>query len=194
MSTYPFSIGFQNIHGLHGARGCKAIDLEKDLTNDIEIWCEIWGCDCELSFDEYNLETIRPQKHLGVTKGRKSGGFIILTKKGIDKMFTIVKKSNNFVWIKISKNVVENVKENLFLVAAYISDITSTYYKEEIFEELDKDVHNFSQDGTPILITGDFNRRTGVLTDNYKDKVFCPGLQPTTKFSEAPIRKNSDKS
>ena len=66
-----FSIGYQNIHGLHDSLGsCKAKHLEIDLSNDIEILTEIWGCECELKFDDYTIEIIKPQKHIGITKGR----------------------------------------------------------------------------------------------------------------------------
>ena len=109
-----FSVCFQNIHGLHGSLGCE---LEKELKNDIEIWCEVWGCECKLEFDNYLFEIMEPQKHCGVTKGRKSGGFIILAKNYMEKMFKIIKKSNNFVWIEASKNAIKNAKENLYIVA-----------------------------------------------------------------------------
>ena len=194
LNIQNFSVGFQNIHGLHGPLGCKTRDLEKELKNDIEIWCEIWGCECKLEFDDYSFEIMEPQKHLGITKGRKSGGFVILAKHYMEKMFKIIKKSNNFVWIEISKNVIKNAKENLFIVATYVNDITSTYYNEEIFEELENDIHNFSNDSTPILVMGDFNGRTGLLRDIFEeDKAFFPGPQLKTKFEDIPIRKNCDR-
>ena len=40
------SKGFK-IEGLHNASGCKLNDLKEVLSNDIEILCEVWGCDCE---------------------------------------------------------------------------------------------------------------------------------------------------
>ena len=141
-----FSVGYQNIHGLHDNTGCKARSLENELKNDIEIWSEVWGCECELEFDDYLFESIEPQKHFGVTKGRKSGGFIILAKKHLEKNFKIAKKSNNFVWIELSKNLIKNEMEIFFIVAAYVSDVSSTYFNEEIFEELNKDTLNFCKD------------------------------------------------
>ena len=69
---------------------------------------------------------IEPQKHQGVKKGRKSGGFIILIKKKLENKFKIAKKSSNFVWLEFSKSLIKNAKENFFVVATYVSDITST--------------------------------------------------------------------
>ena len=97
-------MGYQNIHGLHDNLGCKASKLETELKNDIEIWSEIWGCTCNLKFDDYLFETIEPHKHVGVKKGRKSGGFIILVRKHLENNFKITKKSNHFIWIELSKN------------------------------------------------------------------------------------------
>ena len=134
-----FSVGYQNIHGLHDSIGCKAGRLENELKNDIEIWSEVWGCECKIKFDDYDCEIIEPQKHISTKKGRKSGGLIILTKKTLKNNFKIAKKSNNFVWIEISRNLIENALENFFIVAAYVSDVSSTYYNEDIFEELNKD-------------------------------------------------------
>ena len=44
-----------------------------------------------------------PQKHAGVKKGRKSA---------------------NFVWIEVEKKYINNLKQNVIIVATYINDIT----------------------------------------------------------------------
>ena len=111
-------------------------------------------------------------KHAGATKGRKSGGFIILVRKEIENIFKIVKNSNNFVWIELSKHLIKNVMENFLIVAVYVSDVSSTYYNEEIFEELNKDT----------------------LKDIYEEKGdFIPGPKGKTKFGDVPTRNNCDK-
>ena len=71
-----------------------------------------------------------------------------------------------------------------------INDITSTYYNQDIFEELDNDIH---KDGTPILVMRDFNGRTGLLRDIFEDdKPFFPGPQIKAAFIDTSIRKNCD--
>ena len=115
-----------------------------------------------------------------------------MAKHYMEKMFKIIKKSTNFVWIEVSKNTIKNAKGNLCIVATYINDITSTYYNEEIFEELDNDIHNCSKDGTPIVM-GDFNGRTGLLRDIFEDdKPFFLGPQIKAAFIDTPIGKNCD--
>ena len=112
--TQGLPVGYQSIDGLHDSTGCKAARLENESKCDIEIWSEIWRCECKFEYNDYLVETIEPQKHSGVTKGRKSGGFIV---------YKIVKKSNNFVWIELSKSLIKNGSENVFIVAAYMNDI-----------------------------------------------------------------------
>ena len=181
---------------MHDNLGCKAKRLENELKHDIEIWSEVWGCDCTLKFENYAFEIVEPQKHIGVKKGRKSGGFIILMKKYLNnKLVKFVKKSNNFIWIEISKNVIENLEDNFFVVASYINDVTSTYYDDEIFEELNKDMLTFCNDSTPVLLMGDLNSRTGVQNEIYTecDNDFLPNFPQKTKFCDVPPRKNCDK-
>ena len=65
---------------MHDGIECKADEISKSLTSDIEVISEVWGFNCELNFENYSHHIISPQKHLGVKRGRKSGGFIILIK------------------------------------------------------------------------------------------------------------------
>ena len=119
------TIGFQNIEGLHNVGGCKLNEIKGGLSHDIEILCEVWGCDCEKSFIDVNyLHTIvNPQKHAGVKKGRKSGGFIVLYKNYLIKFLKILECSNHCVWIEVDKNCIKNLQNNLIIVATYINDI-----------------------------------------------------------------------
>ena len=68
-------MGYHNIEGLHNRSGCKASDIANELTCDIEILAETWGCGCALNFGEYEIiDSVAAQKHKYITKGRKSGG------------------------------------------------------------------------------------------------------------------------
>ena len=69
MMQNHFSVGFQNIQGLHHGNTCKMTDIMCDLTNDIEILAETWGCKCEHDFEGYFAEYVYPQKHMGSRKG-----------------------------------------------------------------------------------------------------------------------------
>ena len=193
MSISTLSVGFHNIHGMHNGNECKFNEIKSELSHDIEILAETWGCKCDLDFENYVLETVNPQKHIGVKKGRESGGFIVLLKNHLGKEVKVIKKSNNFVWIEISKEILSTPDENVLVCATYIHDITSTYYSDSIFEELESDILKFSRNGTPILMTGDFNARTGNLNDNYDDSGDINQNIPIfNTFSNIPDRGNCD--
>ena len=191
---HKFSIGFQNIEGLHDGVGCKINEIKPQLSNDIEILAETWGCNCEVSFDDYIPHYVSPQKHHGVKKGRRSGGFLLLLKKYLSKNFKILKSSNNFIWIEINKNCIKNLQENFLILCTYINDITSSYYDDRIFEELYSDILRYSGENIPILFTGDLNGRTGVVDDIYRDdgKTDHNPIPIPNTFVNLPIRKNCD--
>ena len=192
-----FSIGFQNVQGMHNGIGCKINEINSRLSNDIEILAETWGCKCNISFDNYIPHYVSPQKHLGVRKGRSSGGFTILIKPYLDKSVNILKMSNNFVWMEIDKKVVNNMEENLIVVGTYINDITSTYYDDKIFEELYSDIYTFCGENTPVLFTGDFNGRTGEVDDIFRgvggqDMGIEQQIPTPNTFVDLPKRRNCD--
>ena len=164
-----FSVGFHNVQGMHNGVGCKVNEIQKELTSDIEILTETWGCKCNVVFENYISHHVSPQKHTWSKKGRKSGGFTILYKTYLKNRIKVLKSSNNFVWIEVEKNIIQNLQENFLVVATYINDVTSSYYKDEIFEELHRDILKFSGENIPILFMGDFNGRVGNLDDTYKD-------------------------
>ena len=63
--------------------------------------------------------------------------------------------------MEVLKNLIQNLNENLLIVASYIHNITSTYYDDKIFEELHKDTLTFCNENKPLQLTGDLNSRTG---------------------------------
>ena len=73
------------------------------------------------------------------------------------------------MWIEIDKKCIKNLNETFIVVGVYINDINSTYYDDNIFEELYSDIVWFSRVNTPILITGDLNGRTGELDDTFRN-------------------------
>ena len=187
------SIGFHNIQGLHEKNVCKINEIKEEQSNDIEIFVETWGCNCELKFEDYTSDYVSPHKRVGVKKGRASGGFMVLVKNSLSQKVNIIKKSNNFVWIEIDGKLIKKMDGNFFIVGTYIPDITSKYYDESIFDELFSDILKFSKENTPIGCIGDFNGRIGDLDDNYEDSDQINQHIPTPNtFSDIPKRKNCD--
>ena len=101
--------------------------------------------------------------------------------------------SNNFVWLEIGRNVVENLQENRIVVVMYINDITSTYYDDKIWDDLYSGILKFGTENTPILLMGDFNGRVGNLDDRYTDIAPLDQNVLTPKLDfDIPIRRNCD--
>ena len=158
------TVGYHNVCGLHNKHGCKVYDLIPELLNDIEIWSEIWACNCDISVDGYDiLAQVDPTKRSDVKKWRKSGGIRILTKKFLTKHIRILNKSNNFIWMEVNRKVIKNLPKNLIICAAYIHDVTSKYFTPTIFDELGKGILRYCDDDTSLLITGDLNARTSMI-------------------------------
>ena len=64
-----------------------------------------------------------------------------------------------------SFNTLAGNANHLYLCACYIPPITSPYFNEEIFHDLNEDVNNFSNSQSPLLLCGDLNSRTGNIPD-----------------------------
>ena len=168
--VHSLTLGYHNVSGLHNKHGCKVYDLIPELLNDIEIWSEIWACNCDISVEGYDILTqIDPQKRGNAKRGRKSGVIRILTKTFLSKHVRILSKSNNFIWMEVNRDVIKNLPKNLIICAAYIHDATSKYFTPTIFEELGRGILNYCDDDTPFIITGDLNSRTGTLDENSND-------------------------
>ena len=88
LSPIDFSIGYQNIDGLHTKTfSCKLPYLQSKLIHDIEVFSEAWG-GCEHSKDMPGYEKIEVEstKKTNVKKGRSSGGILIYCKKHLFKV------------------------------------------------------------------------------------------------------------
>ena len=71
-----FKIGYKNMQGLHNRNGCKIVDCAKELSNDIEVLSETWGCNCEKIFEGYDIAAqSNPTKNPGIKKGSQIGWY-----------------------------------------------------------------------------------------------------------------------
>lgn len=94
---------------------------------------------------------------------RLSGGITLIFKDKFKNQVTIVKQSKNFLWCKISKNNL-NSDLDLYFCGVYIPPENSTYFENEIFDELEDDLVSFSNKGN-VMLLGDFNARTSKQED-----------------------------
>ena len=73
-----------------------------------------------MSFTDYILiDNILPQKNAATKKGRQSGGISIFCKNKFEKFITIVKKGENHLWIKIKKELFNDLVKDVFICPTY---------------------------------------------------------------------------
>ena len=155
-----------NIHGITNqvlGDKTKNNDFLNDISyNDFIFLTETWS-DTDINvpgFKTFTSKIIAPKPNKFC---RISGGISLLVTNKFEKYVTVVKESKNTLWCKISKNDL-NLNSNLCICGVYIPPEKSTYFENEIFDELEKDIGFFSSKGN-LMLLGDFNARTGTPED-----------------------------
>ena len=173
----PLSISYLNIHGLHGALGCKIPELTNILINDINVLAETWTCDHDKNIQNFEYIELSPNKMTGKNKGRSSGGLIIYYKLHLRSHIKIIRKQKTHIWLEIDKQILLNTQHNLKVCFTYIPPEDSLYYSNDSFDELINDILEITNDNEDYLIMGDFNARTHSLIDHV----------PVNKHSDADL-------
>jgi len=123
---------------------------------------EIWNCrDFEIA--GYKSFVQCPTPNQSKKGGRHSGGIALFYKSNLQKIISIVKTNQNFLWFKIDKKFLNSSKD-IYVCGVYIPPCNSKYFDSEIFDQFEQDILFFSSAGSVILL-GDFNSRTGKYSD-----------------------------
>ena len=122
------------------------------------------GNDQNISVEGYHSFTVcRPKSR----NNRHFGGLAILTRKDIKQFVSILPNTHkDYQWVKFDKNFF-GLNHDLFVCVVYYPPSQSVYMHNlsmDIFQLLEKDIVNYQAKGE-ILLCGDFNARTGVLSD-----------------------------
>ena len=164
-----FTVSSWNIQGLRSsALGNKSGDPDfvKELgDSDVFILVETWSktdtvTHCPTNYREIIVSS---QKHSSITRGRESGGLIIWYKSELHNQMSPVKIGINYIWLKLKKKLLLTDMD-LFICAIYIPPSESPYYPEDMFPSLETEISHFQAQGN-VLICGDTNARTGLLSD-----------------------------
>ena len=128
---------------------------------------------------------------------RESGGLMCYIRNEIKEGIEYVNSScNNLsedrLWINLSANYF-GFDKDLYLCLIYITPETSTHQssRNSLWNILKEEIANFSTTG-PILLTGDFNARTGSLLDyvNHDSDLHIP--LPPDYMVDTPIPRKSE--
>ena len=84
-------------------------------------------------------------------------------KPGIRKAITHIQSSTFSIWLKLDKYTL-GLQKTIFLCFCYIKPYQNKEESELIFNRLQSEILKFKQEGE-VLISGDFNARTGGLQD-----------------------------
>ena len=129
-------------------------------------------------------------------RAKRSGGLLCYIKEvfveGIQEVNGIVKNDDR-LWLKLSSNFF-GFPRDLYVRLAYITPATSTHSsaRDNIWQLLNTEIAQFSVQGE-IMVTGDFNARTGILSDfNEIDSVKYVPLPPHYKPDLELVRSNLD--
>ena len=88
--------------------------------------------------------------------GRESGGLVVWFKNELAANICVLKKGNNYIWLKVCSIIVGGF---------YIPPANSKYYENDLFGEISNGILEYGQTNLPILLVGDFNARTATLND-----------------------------
>ena len=111
-------------------------------------------------FETINSNLAKPKSKYAC---RQSGGISLIFKSKFKNFVSIVKNTKNFIWSKISKEILSS-DTDLYICGTYIPPEKSKYFDPEIFEEFENDITHFSSKANVITL-GDFNARTSKQED-----------------------------
>jgi hypothetical protein len=97
-----------------------------------------------------------------------SGGISLLFSIGLESFISVEKRTKTSLWCRIDSTILDSTKD-LFIYGVYIPPERSSYYDEEIFDDLENDIVYFSKKGN-VMLLGDFNARTSKLEDFVSNK------------------------
>lgn len=166
-----------NIRSING----KVDDINTNKLNDVQIKNMLTFYDLiflqETHLDKKAVDDISLPGYVSMhycrTKRNKtfsnSGGISVFIKESHRKCIKFLPQSNSdIVWIQIvSQNAIRSPNHEIFIGCVYIPPEFSSFgkqYTRKIWDSLEQDIEVLSQRGQ-IVLCGDFNARSGRLTD-----------------------------
>ena len=112
-----------------------------------------------------SLHYCRPKRNKASSA---SGGISVFVKEKYRQQIKFLPQNNpDIVWLQIIDRKTKKINDDLYVGCVYIPPEFSSFGKEHtlnIWDKLESDIESLSHKGN-IVICGDFNARTGTLTD-----------------------------
>ena len=86
-------------------------------------------------------------------------------KSYLEPYISIIKRGNQYGWLKISKSLFNNLNNDIYLCFLYNSPTSSKYYAGNSFDNISIDTLNYCDEESRIIFIGDFNGRVSNLVD-----------------------------
>ncbi|MEW8544930.1 MAG: reverse transcriptase family protein, partial [Candidatus Thiodiazotropha sp.] len=143
----------------------------------------------------YCCDHVFASKSLGTTKGRYSGGISIYYKSVVKDYISVVEKNDyGLLWLKIGSNILKS-NVDTYIGYLYAREKNSRIYRHEdvdYFELLEAGIAKYQNMGK-VLVSGDFNGRTGtncdfILYDHYIEA----GPDDNIRYNDISLRVNKD--
>ena len=135
---------------------------------------ELITCHDILCFQETktdDIDVLELENYEFVMKNRKkygrvnSGGIVLAFRNYLKEHITIHEtECKSVLWFELSKNVT-NFDNNLIVGIIYIPPENSKYSSRELFTNIEMEMHELVKNGKHVILTGDFNARTGTELD-----------------------------
>lgn len=98
-------------------------------------------------------------------KTARSGGIGVFVKSSISPFIQLVESDCEYVlWFEINSNLLD-VDEDILVGSVYIPPDNSEFYSHDLYESFTTEVEQFSASYKYTILTGDFNARSGSLSD-----------------------------
>ena len=94
-----------------------------------------------------------------------SGGIIFGYRDELAEYIDIIDTNSKFIlWTKVSKRL-HKLEKDLLVGVVYIPPENSKYSSRDAFDEIELEWMNMNRNQNFVLLTGDFNSRTGIRPD-----------------------------
>lgn len=167
---------------------------------DVLFFGETWISKTDLvnlDIEGYHSEHVFACKALGARKGRYSGGVSVYIKNSLkDNVVVVGKNDYGLLWLKICGQILNHNTDTFigYLYAREKNSRVSRHEDVDYFEILEADIAKFQNLGK-VLVTGDFNARTGTSTDFivYDRYIDVGPDEDIVRYTDIPERVNKDR-